>query len=223
MLRQKLSRISKAYWINSQMDNKLLYHLEDSISLGYQHIAKIEEEYRNPPNNGLTALLGKWYRIIKEWEDQVKRGLPNDSRKLSFSTAKTIDPTFEVGKSADIQNLIKSIRARIKVLEDYRDKMQQPSFVLSGPQSRAYIHATDNSTNIIADNFMAVTNQLEAEFEQNYHGADKEQLLKLIGTLKDKEVDHKRKREILGNILTRGAELAQIGSLVAQLLGMLVK
>lgn len=203
------------------MDNKLLYHLEDSISLGYQHIDKIEEEYRNPPDNGLTALLDKWYRIIKEWEDQVKRDLPNNSRKLAFSTAKTTDPIYEAGKSADVQNLIKSIRARIKVLEDYRDKIQQPSFVLSGPQSRAYIHATDNSTNIIVDKISTVVNQLQTEFEQNYHGLDKGELIKIIEDLKDEKVDNKRKKEILGTILTRGAELAQVGSLVAQLLSIL--
>lgn len=203
------------------MDNKLLYHLEDSISLGYQQIAKIEEEYRNPPDNGLTALLDKWYRIIKEWEDQVKRDLPNDSRRLAFSTAKTTDPTYEVGKNADVQNLIKSIRARIKILEDYRDKMQQPSFVFSGPQSRAYFNATDNSTNIITNRMLSVVNQLEAEFEQNYHGVDKRNLIKIIEDLKDEKVDNKRKREMIGTILTRGAELEQVGSLAAQLLSML--
>lgn len=203
------------------MGNKLLYHLEDSISLGCQHIARIEEEYRNRPNNGLGALLDKWYRILKEWEDQVKRDLPNNSRRLAFSTAKTTDSTYEVGKNVDVQNLIKSIRTRINILEDYRDKIQQPSLVLSGDQSRAYFNATDNSTNIIADKISIVVSRLEAEFEQKYHGTDKRELVELIGDLKNEKNDNKRKRKILGTLLTRGAEIAQVGSLVAQLLGML--
>lgn len=61
---------------------------------------------------------------------------------------------------------------------------------------------------------------VEAEFEQNYHDTDKKELVKLIGDLKDEKSDSK-KRKILGVILTRGAELAQIGSLTAQLLTLL--
>mgnify|MGYP001578860739 CR=1 FL=1 len=96
----------------------LKYHLEDSISLGYQFIEKIEEEYRNPPNGGLSVLLDKWYRIIKEWEEQVKRGLSNNSRRMAFSQAKSNDISYESGKSVDVQNLIKSIRAKIQILEE---------------------------------------------------------------------------------------------------------
>ncbi len=202
----------------------LKYHLEDSISLGYQFIEKIEEEYRNPPNGGLSVLLDKWYRIIKEWEEQVKRGLSNNSRRMAFSQAKSNDISYESGKSVDVQNLIKSIRAKIQILEEYRKEELQPaSFVLSGLQSRAYIHSSDNSTNIIADQFSLVVNQLEAEFEQNYAGTDKKELLKLIGELKTKQGDSKRSKEILGTLLTRGAELAQVGSFITQILSMLPK
>lgn len=202
----------------------LKYHLEDSILLGYQHIAKIEEEYRNPPDNGLIALLDKWYRIIKEWEEQVKRGLPNTSRGMAFSQAKSSDISYESGKSVDVQNLIKNIRAKIQVLEEYRKEELQPaSFILSGHQSRAYINSSDSSTNVIADQFSLVVNQLEAEFEKNYKGTDKKELLELTDELKTKQGDSKRAKEIIGTLLTRGAELAQIGSLIAQILSTLPK
>ncbi len=203
-------------------DRKLFYELEDLISLGYQWIEKIEEEYRNPPDNGISAILSKYYRLVSEWEEQVKQKLPNNSRRLQFSLARSTDPTYEANKNADIQNLVKSIRARIVVLEDYRRELQTPSVNL-GPQARLNINSTDNSTNVIADQLSVAVNQLEAEFEQNYQGTDREELLGLIKELKGNQSGGKRAREILGTILTRGAELAQIGSLAAQILAMLPK
>lgn len=97
----------------SDADKKLFYELEDYISLGYQWIEKIEEEYRNSPGNGVSAILDKYYRLVGEWGNQVKQGLPNTYRRSKFSLAKSTDPTYQTGKSADIQNLIKSIRAKI--------------------------------------------------------------------------------------------------------------
>lgn len=202
------------------MDNKLLYELEDFISLGYQWIEKIEEEYQNTPREKTSEILSKFYRLVGEWQEQVKSGLPNESRKREFSMAKSNNPTYQANKSVDIQNLVKSIEAKIAVLKEYKSELRTPSFSVSslGAHSRVNINSTDNSTNVIADQFVLTVNQLEAEFENNYIGPDKKELLSLISELKESKDSKGRTREILGRLLTRGAELAQIGSLIAQLL-----
>lgn len=202
----------------------LKHNLEDYIDLGYQWIEKIEEEYKNPPNGGVGDVLSKYYRLVGEWEEQVKRILPNAARKRAFALAKSSDPTYESGKSVGLQNLIKNIRAKIAVLEEYRkEEASRLSFDLSGPQSRVNINSPDSSVNVITGEFISVVNQLELEFEQNYQEEDKKELLKLLDELKGKQIENKRAGEILGILLTRGAEIAQIGSLVAQLLSMLFK
>src|SRR3989344_779551 len=108
------------------MDNKLLYKLEDFISLGYQWIEKIEEEYRNSPREEVQAILSRYYRLVGEWENQVKQGLPNTSRRNEFSTEKSTDPTYVSGKNTAIQNLVKDIKAKIGVLKEYKRELQTP-------------------------------------------------------------------------------------------------
>lgn len=204
-------------------DNKLRYELEDNIHLGYQWIEKIEEEYRNPPaNNPVVSILEKYYRLVGEWEEQVKRSLPNNYMRSKFVLAKSKDPTYEAGKSSDIQNLTKSIRAKIEILEEFKKELQQP-FINLGAQARLNYNSIDNSTNVITDQFSLTVNRLETEIEQNYQGEDKEALLGLVKELKSKEHDSKGAREIIGTLVTRGAELAQIGSFAAQLLAMFPK
>jgi hypothetical protein len=200
-------------------DRKLLNELEDHISFGYQWIEKIEEEYQNrSESNPISSILNKYYHIVNEWQEQVKQTLPNAYKRTKFANARNNDPVYESGKNADIQNLIKSIRAKINTLEEFRQELQQP-FINLGPQARLNYHSTDNSTNIIGDQYLVTVNQLETEFENNYHGVDKDELLGLIKELRETKSNSKRTREILGMLLTRGAELAQIASLVIQLLG----
>lgn len=204
--------------------NRLKYDLEDGISLGYQWIEKIEEEYKNPPNGGLVVVLDKYYRLVANWEEQVKRTLPNDSRRRAFSLAKNTDPMYESGKSIDIQNLIKNVRAKISVLENYtKEEFSQTPFVLSGQQNRAYINSEDNSVNVITGNFVGIVKELEVEFQKNYQGKDKAKLLELVKTLEGKDEDAKGARKILGKLLTRGAEISQVTSLIIQLLQFLPK
>lgn len=203
------------------MDSNLVYKLEDFISLGYQWIEKIEEEYRDNPHN-VSAILDHYYRLVGEWESQVKQGLPNISRAARFSAAKSSDPIFQVGKDRSIQNLVKSIRAKIDVLEDYRKELHQ-SIVSLGPQSRINVGSIDNSTNIIGDQFSIAINELEAEFKQSYEGSDKGELLAMIKELKGKRLEASKVRRILGTLLARGAEIAQIASLVTQILTILPK
>lgn len=205
----------------NDVDRQLSYKLEDYISRGYEWIEKIEEEYHNSSSEELGSILDKFYRIITEWENQVKDGLPNTARKLKFSTAKSTDPTYESGKNRDIQNLVKSIRARIGVLESYQRELKQP-YINIGTQARVNINSIDRSTNIIADQYSQTVNQLEAEFEQNYQGVDKKEILNLIKELKDKP-ERKRGTEIIGQILSKGADLAQVASLAAQLLSIIAK
>lgn len=200
--------------------NDLIYKLEDFISLGYQFMEKIEEEYRSTPHEQTSLVLDKYYRIINEWEEEVKRELPNTSRKSEFSTAKSNDPTYQVSKSPEIQNLIKSIRAKVDVLKDYKKELQQPMIVQTGDQARNYFGSTDNSVNIISSQFTNIVNKLEKELEQHYAKEDKEELIRLIGELKKNESNGNKVREILGSILTRCAEIAQIASPVIQLLSM---
>jgi hypothetical protein len=204
------------------MSTDQIYKLEDFIDLGYQWIEKIEEEYSNTPRENTSSLLGKYYRLVKEWEDQVKSSLPNASRGRKFSAAKSTDPTYQANKSVDVQNLVKSIRAKIEVLEEYRRELNQPSINL-GPQARFNYQSTDNSTNVIGDQYTTIVNQIETEIEKNYTNGDKEELLELVSELKKSQKDGGKTREILGTLLTRGSEVAQIASLVAQILMMLPK
>jgi len=204
------------------MDNNSLYNLEDFISLGYQWIEKIEEEYANNPREKTSEILSKYYRLVGEWQEQVKKGLPNDSRRREFSMTKSSDPTYQAGKSVDVQNLVKDIKAKIGVLKEYKKELQTPS-ISFGAQSRVNINSTDNSTNVIADQFSMIVNQLESEVENNFTGEDKGELLSLVKELKNKQDDTSRARQIIGILLTRGSELAQIASLSVQLLTMLPK
>lgn len=205
------------------MDNNLINKIEDGISLGYQWIEKIEEEYRITPRERTSEVLSKYYRLVTEWQEQVKRDLPNEYRRREFANAKSKDSTVQSGKSVDIQNLVKGIEVKIIVLKEYKAELRPPSINLSvlGLQSRVNINSTDNSTNVIADQFSMSVNQIESEIEQNYKGADKEELLSLVSELKNKQNDPYRARQIIGTILTRGSELAQIASLVVQVLTML--
>lgn len=205
------------------MNDDLIYKLEDNISLGYQWIEKIEEEYRTTPRERTSEILDKYYRLVNEWQELVKRDLPNEYRRREFGMAKSKDPTYQSGKSVDIQNLVKSIEAKINVLKEFKTELKTPSINVGslGAQSRLNINSTDNSTNVIADEFTMTVNQLELEIEQNYYGDDKEELLSLTRELKKKQEDPGRAKQIIGNLLTRGSELAQIASLAIQILSML--
>ncbi len=198
------------------MNNKLINHLEECIDLGFQWIEKIELESKNPPE-GLAAFLNHYYRLVGEWEDQVKRGLPNNAPKREFSLAKSPDSNIDHLSSvpSDVQRLINSIKARINVLKDYKNELHSRSFIL-GPQARLNINSTDASTNIISDE-ISIINKLELEFEQNYKGTDKKALISLIQELKQNP-EPKRRSKIVSKLLARGAQVAQIVSLIAQLI-----
>lgn len=199
--------------------SKLKYHLEDSISLGYDFIDKLEHEYQESPREKNSELLTKFYRLQQDWVNQVKAGLPNMARQKAFELAKSSDPTYETNKNPQVQNLVKDFRAKIIKLEEFlQDEKQGISLNVSGAQSRAYVNSTDNSTNIITDQFQSLVGQVELEFKHKYNGSDKKELLKLINQLKKEDNNPNKAREILGTLLSRGAELAQIGSLIAQLL-----
>ncbi|KKR51023.1 MAG: hypothetical protein UT84_C0003G0018 [Candidatus Curtissbacteria bacterium GW2011_GWA1_40_16] len=67
-----------------------------------------------------------------------------------------------------------------------------------------------------------IISQLETEIEQNYKASDKEEIKTIVNELKisAKEGNESRFKKLGGVLLTRGAEIAQIASLVIQLLAL---
>lgn len=202
------------------MNKNTIDHIEESIHLGYEWIGKIETEFPNYPN-GVSAFLDHYYRLIKEWETQVSNGLSNAARKAEFMNAKSSSAAIDQLSTtpSDIQKLTNDIKEKIKVLSDYKKELQ-PSFINLGAQARLNINSIDKSTNIISDNFINIVNNLEQEFEMSYAGTDKEEVLALIEELKERQTSREKKNKILGTLLTKGSEVAQVASLVLQLLQM---
>lgn len=87
------------------------------------------------------------------------------------------------------------------------------------------INTTYGSYSPITINIKKISNlidSLELEFEENYKDPDKEEIRMLFKDLKSEALqgNEQKFKQILGALLTRGAEIAQVTSLIVQILAL---